>query len=425
MMRTTKLFISALALGTAVLFSACDDDEANIGGGGSVPVADGFYIAKVGVTPTTSDGLKAEKVETDGFGTKDRTGFFANYVYLTAGNYNIVNVIDQEIAQTYGGTLATAGTSGSDCELNSYSLIEEYALNGAAFAVANAGLYKVAVDVTTKEIWMVKIDKAHIIGGATDFGWSQNNAGEMTVVGTPTADAVTYRKTGIVLKKGDWKFRFNCRWSVDRRIDPGAGFADNNGYVAFTNFGGTIAYGTGADANKANSTQLLPGGSNISIPFAKDGTYTVTAAWTKADGFKLSLENTAPIAAKPVNDYAWGIIGSATTGDDSGWGQDINLPLLSGSTATSATYEIAAQNLTEGKEFKIRANDAWSIVLKPGIDILGTVTGDTGFESTGGGDPNWKVKVGGGGSYKVTVATTNGGEKWNITFVRNVAAPAQ
>ncbi len=424
-MRTTKLFISALALGTAVLFSACDDDEANIGGGGSVPVADGFYIAKVGVTPTTSDGLKAEKVETDGFGTKDRTGFFANYVYLTAGNYNIVNVIDQEIAQTYGGTLATAGTSGSDCELNSYSLIEEYALNGAAFAVANAGLYKVAVDVTTKEIWMVKIDKAHIIGGATDFGWSQNNAGEMTVVGTPTADAVTYRKTGIVLKKGDWKFRFNCRWSVDRRIDPGAGFADNNGYVAFTNFGGTIAYGTGADANKANSTQLLPGGSNISIPFAKDGTYTVTAAWTKADGFKLSLENTAPIAAKPVNDYAWGIIGSATTGDDSGWGQDINLPLLSGSTATSATYEIAAQNLTEGKEFKIRANDAWSIVLKPGIDILGTVTGDTGFESTGGGDPNWKVKVGGGGSYKIRVATTNGGEKWNITFTKNVTAPAQ
>jgi hypothetical protein len=432
MMRTTKLFISALALGTAVLFGACDDDEATIGGGGSVPVADGFYIAKVGVTPTTSDGLKAEKVETDGFGTKDRTGFFANFVYLTAGNYNIVNVISQEIAQTYGGTLATVGTTGSDCNLHSYSLIEEYALNGAAFAVANAGLYKVGVDVTTKEVWLVKVDKVHIIGGATDFGWSQNDAGEMSLVGSATADAATFRKTGIVLKKGDWKFRFNCRWSIDRRIDPGAGFADNNGYVAFTNFGGTITYGTGADVNKANSTQLLPGGSNISIPFGKDGTYTVTAAWTKAQGFKLSLENTAPIAAKPVNDYAWGIVGSATP---NGWpnddtaddpiGVDHSLPLLGGSTATNATYELGSITLSEGGEFKIRANKAWSIVLKPGIDILGTVTGDSGFESTGGGDPNWKVKVGGGGSYKVTVATTNSGEKWNLTFVKNVAAPAQ
>jgi len=421
----TKLFISALALGTGVLFSACDDDEANIGGGGSVPVADGFYIAKVGSTPTESDGLLAEKVETDGFGTKDREGFFANYVYLTAGNYNVVNVIDQEIAQTYGGTIATVGTSGSDCDLHSYQLVEEFALNGAAFAVAEAGLYKVGFDNTLKEIWLARIQKVHIIGGATDFGWSQNAAGEMTLVGTATSDAVTFRKTGIVMKKGDWKFRFNCRWSIDRRIDPGAGFADANGYVAFTNFGGSITYGTGADVNKANSTTLAAGGSNIAIPFGKDGTYTVTASWTKADGFKLSLENTNPIAPKPVNDYAWGIIGSATTGDDTGWGQDIDLPLKSGATATAATYEIAAQNLTEGKEFKIRANDAWSIVLKPGIDILGTVTGDAGFESTGGGDPNWRVKTGGGGSYKITISTNDGGAKWNITFVKNVTAPSK
>ncbi len=233
MMRTTKLFISALALGTAVLFGACDD-ETNIGGGGSVPVADGFYIAKVATTPSESDGLISEKVETDGFQTKTREGFFSNYVFLTAGNYNIVNVIDQEIAQTYGGTMATAGTTGSDCNLHAYSLIAEYALNGAAFAVANAGLYKVGLDVTTKEIWLMKIDKAHVIGGATPFGWSQNDAGEMAVVGTATADAVTFRKTGIVMNKGDWKFRFNCRWSIDRRIDPGAGFADNNGYYKVT-----------------------------------------------------------------------------------------------------------------------------------------------------------------------------------------------
>lgn len=401
MMKKMRLFSSFIMLGAMALAISCDD-EATIDGGGGIPVADGFYIAKVGVDPTVSDQLVAEKVEADGFGSQDREGFFANFIFLTAGNYNVVSVIDQELSKTYGGPTVASPTTGSDCDLGSYTLVEEFVEDGAAISVATDGLYKVTFDNTTKEIMLYKIEKMHVIGGAAPFGWSQSDDGELDLVGTVSAAGATFKVTNLLLKKGEYKVRYNCRWQLDRRIDPLVGWVSTNGYGAFTNFGGS-------------TTQLTAGGSNLLIAFGNDGKYTVEAKWTPADGFKLTTTNTEPIAAKAVNDYAWGIIGSATP---SGWDADTNLDLKAGSTATAATYEIASVALTEGNEFKIRANDAWSIVIKPGIDILGTVTGDSNFESTGGGDPNWKVKTGGGGNYKVTVATTNGGEKWTLTFVK-------
>lgn len=407
MKKVLNVFMALLATTSMVYLTSCDDDT-NIGGGGSVPVADGYYITQAGVNPVATSQLKPEVVETDGFGTKARAGFLANYVYLTAGNYNVVSVIDQEIAATIGGPVVASPTDGSDCSLGEYILVEEFATDGAAIVIANEGLYKVGFDNTLKEIWFARIQKVHVIGGATTFGWSQNDLGELAVQGGATAAAMQFKRTNVEMKKGDWKVRFNCRWSVDRRIEPGAGFADANGYVAFTNIGGAL-----------NNT--APGGANFSIPFGQDGKYTIQVDWTPANGFVVTTTNTEPIAPKAPNSYAWGIIGSATTGDGTGWGADIDLPLQGGSTATSATYEVTSVqlfNAVGGDEFKFRANDDWGIVLKPGIDILGTVTGDSNFESTGGGDPSWRVKTGGDGNYKITISTTNTGEKWNITFVK-------
>ena len=401
-MKKVRLMLGMVAFAALALVSSCGDDDENIGGGGSVPVADGFYVAKVGVTPTTADGLVAEVVEADGFATQSRDGFFANYVFLTAGDYNIVNVVDQEISQTLGGTAAATGTTGSDCDLHEYLLVEEYAVDGAAISIASAGLYKVGMDIDTKEIWFLKIEKAHVIGGATTFGWSQSDDGELALEGTASATGVTFKVTDIDLKARAYKVRFDCRWSVDRRIEP-TGFDPANGYVAFTNFGGTTA-------------ALAPGGSNLEIAFGNDGGYTMELAWTPDDGFELTNTNTDPIAPTPPGEYGWSIIGSATPG---GWADpDTDLPLVGTPTATSATYEIASIALTEGGEFKFRSNDAWGIVLQPGDSQFGTVTGDSDFESTGGGDPNYKVKVGSAGNYKITISTTNTGEKWNLTFVK-------
>lgn len=401
-MKISRLFCSFLALSLAVAVSSCDDDP-NIGGGGSIPVGDGFYITKVGVNPIIAQQLLAEKTEADGFSSQDREGFFANFVYLAAGNYNVVSVIDQELNKTYGGPVVASPTTGSDCELGSYILVEEFAEDGAAIAVANAGLYKVMFDNTTKEIILYKIEKFHVIGGATEFGWSLDTRGELVIQGSATETGATFKATGVTLKKGEYKIRYNCRWQIDRRIDPNQGWLPGNGYGAFTNFGGTAA-------------ALAPGGSNLTIAFGNDGKYTLEVKWSPTTGVTYTATNTEPIAPKAVNSYDWGIIGSATPIVD--WSADTDITLKAGSTATAATYELASIALTEGGEFKIRANNEWSIVLKPGIDIISTVTGDSNFESTGGGDPNWKVKTGGAGNYKITVSTTNSGEKWSIAFVK-------
>jgi hypothetical protein len=160
MIKSIKLLFGFVAISTLAFLASCGDDSSDIGGGGSVPVADGYYITKVDVTPVTSSQLIAEVVEADGFATQSRDGFFSNYVYLTAGSYNIVNVIEQEIAQTIGGTAAIENGAteanpdgtGSDCALYDYILVEEFAVDGAAFAVAEEGLYKVMLDNETKEI---------------------------------------------------------------------------------------------------------------------------------------------------------------------------------------------------------------------------------------------------------------------------------
>lgn len=369
-----------------------------------VPVADGFFITKAGTTPVISDKLIPEKVESEGFSSQVREGFYANLVYLTAGNYNVVSIINQQISQTLGGPVIQSPSTGSDCNgLSVYTLVEEFTVDGAAIPITVEGLYKTSIDLATKEILLYKIEKFNLLGGATEFGWSNDAKGDLLLNGIASATSVNYKVTDLVMKKGEYKLRYNCRWTIDRRINPANGFAASNGYVAFTSFGGTVS-------------ALEVGGANLQIAFGNDGKYTVEVKWTPTEGLKMTTTNTAPIAIKSVNDYAWGIIGSATPIVDGS--ADTNLVLQAGSTATAATYEVASIALSEGGEFKIRANDAWTIVLKPGIEILGTVTGDSNFESTGGGDPNWKVKVGGGGNYKITVATTNSGEKWNLTFVK-------
>jgi len=400
MIKTIRLMFGFMAIAMLAFVASCSDDDSNIGKGGSVPVDDGFYVAQVGVTPTIANALVSEQVEGDGFANIDREGFYANFMYLVAGNYNIVNVIDQEIAQTYGGTIATVDNTGVDCDaLKSYSLIEEYALNGPAFNVATTGFYKVMMDNDLKELILVKITTAQIIGGATEFGWGYNEGLELPLLGAASATSVEYKGSGFNMKSGDWKIRFNCQWKIDRRLDTEAGYAFANGYVAHTNLGGSVA-------------ALTAGSTNLLIPFGSDGSYTIDLKWTPANGWTVTLTNDVPVAPKGVETYAWSIIG-----DPNGW-TDTNLTLQGGSTATSATYEVASVTMAEGNNFKFRANADWGIKLSPNATILGTVSGATNFESTGGGDPNWVVKVGGAGNYKVTVSTTNTGETWNITFVQ-------
>ncbi|NBW34990.1 MAG: SusF/SusE family outer membrane protein [Cytophagia bacterium] len=392
MIKTTKLLLSFMVLAMAVAFTACDD-ETNIGGGDGIPVGDGFYITLAGQDPTISSQLMAEKVEADGFGSQVREGFFSSYVFLTAGSYNIVSIIDQKLNKTYGGTIASVGTTGSDCELHSYLLIEEFVENGAAFNVPASGLYKVGFDNLTKEILLYKIEKAQVIGAASPAGWSSNANQDMVISGTASGTGVKFEKAGIEMRPGEYKIRFNCRWSIDRRIDPAAGFAATNGYVTFTNFGGTFA-------------ALAPGGSNFSISEGGDGIYTITAQWTPENGFVLSATKTQtlePIQFDPTQ-YAWGIIGAATS---TGWDSDTDLN-YEGKAGNTYTWR-GTFTLTAG-EFKFRTNNAWTFAPDANSGKW-TLTGpDAALVNATASN----FSVAAGGSFQFTITTNNDGDTWTL-----------
>lgn len=390
MIKTTKLLLSFLVLAMAVAFTACDD-ETNIGGGDGIPVGDGFYITPAGVDPTISSQLVAEKVEADGFGSQDREGYFSSYVFLTAGSYNVVSVIDQKLNKTYGGTIASVGTTGSDCELHSYLLVEEFTENGAAFNVPASGLYKVGFDNLTKEIYLYKIEKGQVIGAASPAGWSSNASQDMAVSGTASATSVKFEKAGIEMRPGEYKIRFNCRWGIDRRIDPAAGFAATNGYVTFTNFGGTFA-------------SLAPGGSNFSIADGGDGIYTIKAEWTPENGFVLSATKTQalePIQFDPT-EYAWGIIGAG--GPTGNWDTDADLN-YEGKTGSTYTWK---GTFAVNGEFKFRTNNSWD--YNRGFGQM-TLTGPDAADLI---DAAGNFKVNAAATYQFIITTSNEGDTWTL-----------
>ena len=107
----------------------------------------------------------------------------------------------------------------------------------------------------------------------------------------------------VEMREGQWKIRFDCRWTVNRRTmddwDPA------NGYQLFTNFGGS-------------ETNLLPGGANLEVTDTGEGIFTVTVRWDPSTGFTVTREKTddvVPIDFIP-DEHQWGIIGDATP---SGW----------------------------------------------------------------------------------------------------------
>lgn len=410
MVKTSRLLGGFLVIAVIAYLSSCSDDKSNIGGGGSVPVADGFYVTKVGVTPVTSSQLVDEQVEADAFASQDRTGFLANYIYLTAGSYNIVSVIDQEIAKTLGGAATTAGfpvpanTESSDCDLHAYILVEEFSEAGAPIVIANEGLYKVIMDNETKEMIFYNIVKAQIIGAASPAGWSSSASQDMLVDGTASITGVVMKVEGLTMRPGEYKIRFNCRWKIDRRIDPTAspGHEFANGYAAHTNFGGTL------DA-------LAAGGANFILPVDEDGIYTFTATWTPADGIVLVATKTQaldPILFNP-SDYAWAITGAATANgwanddpldDPIGVDMDLNYNGLSGSTYTwQGTF-----TLTAG-EFKFRTNNSWTYNKGYG-DV--TITGpDAGLITNASGNFNATQA----GNYQFTITTSDEGATWTVS----------
>ena len=200
----------------------------------TVAVSNGYYIAQSTIDPLSANILLTEKVEADNFSSQTRTGFYANYVYLDAGNYHLVKVENNHIITIYGGNSSTINLT-ADCGSKAYTLVAATE-NGATFAVT-AGLYKTSYDETTGEIILFKIENTGIIGSSTSNGWGSDTP--VLLQETISSDGATWETSDVVLLAGAFKVRLNCGWHIDRRIDKNSTFSSTNGYAMFTNFGGT------------------------------------------------------------------------------------------------------------------------------------------------------------------------------------------
>ncbi|MFY0624689.1 MAG: SusF/SusE family outer membrane protein [Reichenbachiella sp.] len=303
----TRLLTFFMSILVASMFIACEDDEPTIPeGGDGILVADGFFITKAGVEPVSTSQLKSAQVDAPDFGAMAREGFLQGYVYLTAGNYNIVEVFDKAIVTTIGGTLEeVTEVNNPECDESGYSLVSA-ATDGAAFAVSADGLYVIAYDQTLGEIAFDQIEGAGIIGGATVGGWSNDTP----LTGSVTAEGGSWSATEVTLDVNQMKFRFNCRWAIDRRLDTDMPFDNANGYSFFTNYGGTF-------------DNLLPGNEGANIEIAEYAEYTVAMMWDPSDGFTAELTRTGDAVEKPDYSPTMFMVGDALNGWDLEGGEGI------------------------------------------------------------------------------------------------------
>lgn len=374
--------LGLLLVSGSLLFTSCGkDDEVVIDtGDGDINVADGLYLALSGADPSSSAQLSAEIVDADGLGvTQERSGFVAGDMYLEAGDYNVVQVTSKEVTATIGGTASNVTDEKSDCDLNDYMVVTT-SEGGAAFNVSAAGLYKVTHDQLTNELVLYKIEYPGLMGDATEGGWTTDTK----LDGSVTATGGSWSKEGVILRSGNWKVRFNCRWDLDRRIDTNGSLDDaDNGYQFYTNLGGAAA-------------NLTVGGADIAQ--TEDGEYTVTMTWDPQDGWSADFNRTgdAPVITFNPNDYRFGIIGDATA---NGWDGDQNM-FHKEENGTHTWYGVVS--LKDSGNFKFRTNDLWDFNLGGTIDAL----------SPGGSD----IPTLGEGTYYVILATADEGATWTATM---------
>ena len=368
-------------LGLVVLFTSCGDDDPIIDPGtGGINVADGLYLALEGQDPSSSAVLTSESVEDEGFTSQSRTGFNGGYMYLAAGDYNVVQVASKEVTATIGGASEVISDEGSSCDYNSFTVVSTVA-DGAAFNVANSGLYRVTHDQMTNELIMYQIEAASIIGAATPGGWGMDTPFEDVTI---ASDGASFQLTDVILRSGQWKVRMNCRWNLARLTDPNGGLAAENGYQFFTNFGGSI-------------DNLQNGNDAPNMEVDEDGVYTITLNWSPQDGISGSLERTgdAPEITFNPNDFNMGIIGDATANS---WDADRDM-------FYKADGDVhrwhAVVTMADAGNWKFRANDAWDFNLGGDLAALGE----------GGSD----IPTLGAGAYYIVLSTADEGETWTAT----------
>jgi starch-binding outer membrane protein SusE/F len=394
-MKKSNLLLSLIVAVAFMAFTSSCKKETVVPPSAGIPVADGFYFALVGQDPVATAQLTTASVDAPSISSMAREGFVQGYAYLTAGSYNMVEIKDKAVINTYGGAAQEITDGNPECDVTSYSLITA-TVDGAAFTIPNDGLYVMAYDATQGEIVYDEITSVGIIGDGTEGGWSTDK--ELTEASL-SAEGGSWGATDVLLKQGVMKFRFNCRWAIDRRIDKGQDFDNANGYSFFTNYGNDI-------------NNLLPGNEGPNIPITERALFTVTFSWDPLTGVSATMVRTGdapPIVFDPA-DWNWGIIGSVTANAfDSD--QDMYYKGEDAGTYTWVTVVSFTETASDAgnggtTRFKFRTNDDW------GTNLGGTLSTTESNLSFGAGD----IASPGAGDYYIVLQTSDNGVTWSAVM---------
>lgn len=233
-------------------------------------LSDGIYIvgAAISTDTTAANSLEAGLVSAPEFGTQSRDGFYEGYVYLQAGSFSFIKV-EGETMTAMGG--AWAATYGGD-SINIYQGALDADATADSPLTTGGTLAHVMVDETTSQYVITPIEYWEVIGSATELGWS---AGTKIAQTSASAESVIFEGTGITMREGPYKFRFNSNWNVNLEAEE-CDVAATACLDYFTNVGGTL------DA-------LVAGGANMEFGTGNDGVYTVTITYSPGAGLSLSV----------------------------------------------------------------------------------------------------------------------------------------
>lgn len=425
MKKSMRILSMLFAFALVVSITSCQEDNEGSdiivdpgdgdGGGTLYQVADGIYLAGKGSSDTTITipmELSSTLVEDAGFASKERAGFFTNFVYLTPGEYFYAEVEDQLVTNTFGGTATSIDSIEAMGSFMSVDLIE----GGAAFSVAAEGLYHVVYDQQESEGILIPVATMGILGDAVyespcvSGGYNEDID---LILESSSAEGTSWKGTGVILRSGAYKFRYNNSWTLDTRegtaTDP---FDATLGYVLFTNFGGMLE-------------TMEEGGANITLT-GDPGTYDVTFSIDKNGATSAAITRTGDADACSFNpaNFSWGIIGAATfgTSETEGWSAHKKLQYINGDGGVHKWYGVFPVK-KGNSEFKFRADDNWANKITSGSQgVSVTVTDNTESGSiTNNGDVNddgsWFIQDALSTDYLwVKITTPDQGATWTLEF---------
>jgi len=291
------VLIAFLAFG----FVACDNDDDNNGdnGGDDDIVLDGFYIKGDATAFTNlSDSARMEVTKNEVTQT-ERSSLYEAYVTIeSSGGFNIVQVAGSD-QMTYGPDNVKVVGSG-DRTVNEPQVDFKrgsYTETDTKFSVSENGLYHVAIDTEVNKIVIVPVKYWGVIGAATPGGWSQDTKLEP---GSFNLQSMTFEKTNVELRTGEWKLRYSGGWKVvvDTTVQLDGG---DKGVRVNTSMGGSLGNLQYTNTNLSNDNP---------------GVYTVTMDWTLGEGYSASIEKTGDIPTTDWTGVDLDIVGEAVSSDN-------------------------------------------------------------------------------------------------------------